>query len=117
MSKVAVIRIKGEPAIKNPKRRTLELLNLRRKHNCVVIEDTPVTKGMLMKVHDCVTWGKVSQETIDLLSKSKKPVDGKVYRLSPPKGGFERKGIKNPYSIGGALGERDNMDALIKRMI
>ncbi|MBN2014094.1 MAG: 50S ribosomal protein L30 [Candidatus Altiarchaeota archaeon] len=29
-----------------------------------------------------------------------------VFRLNPPKKGYERKGIKHPYSIGGALGYR-----------
>src|SRR3989344_3349753 len=29
-----------------------------------------------------------------------------VFRLKPPKKGFERQGIKKPYSIGGALGYR-----------
>jgi len=116
MQKIAVIRIKGEPMIKNPKRRTLEQLNLRRKHNCVILEETPVVKGMLLKVHDLVTWGKVKQETIDALKK-KKAERGIIYRLNPPRGGFERKGIKTPYSIGGALGLRDNMDDLIARMI
>ncbi len=41
-----------------------------------------------------------------------------VFRLSPPKKGYERAGIKKGYSIGGALGYRANdINALIKRMI
>ena len=40
------------------------------------------------------------------------------FRLKPPEGGFERKGIKNPFSIGGALGYRkEKINQLIKKMI
>jgi large subunit ribosomal protein L30 len=40
------------------------------------------------------------------------------FRLTPPRGGFERKGTKKPFSIGGALGYRkDKINDLIKRMV
>jgi large subunit ribosomal protein L30 len=40
------------------------------------------------------------------------------FRLTPPKKGFERQGIKRPFSMGGALGYRkDKINQLIKRMI
>jgi len=40
------------------------------------------------------------------------------FRLNPPKQGFERKGIKKPYSLGGALGYRkENINNLIKNML
>ena len=40
------------------------------------------------------------------------------FRLKPPEKGFERKGIKKPFSVGGALGYRkDDINNLIKRMI
>ena len=39
------------------------------------------------------------------------------FKLSPPRKGFESKGIKIPYSMGGALGYRkDNINDLVKRM-
>lgn len=40
------------------------------------------------------------------------------FRLTPPAHGFERKGIKKPFSMGGALGYRkDKINELIRRMI
>lgn len=40
------------------------------------------------------------------------------FRLKPPEGGFERKGIKKPYSMGGSLGYRkDKINDLIMRML
>ncbi len=40
------------------------------------------------------------------------------FKLRPPSKGFERKGIKKPFSMGGALGYRkDKINELIQRMI
>ncbi len=40
------------------------------------------------------------------------------FRLNPPIGGYEREGIKKPYSLGGALGYRkENINELLRRMI
>ena len=41
-----------------------------------------------------------------------------VLRLSPPKKGYERAGIKKSYSVGGALGYRaSDINRLVKRMV
>jgi len=41
-----------------------------------------------------------------------------AFRLNPPRKGFEREGIKKPYGLGGALGNRgDKMKDLVERMI
>ncbi len=40
------------------------------------------------------------------------------FKLSPPEKGFERKGVKVPFSLGGVLGYRkENINELLKRMI
>jgi len=52
--------------------------------------------------------------------KSLKDIPGlkRFFRLGMPRNGFERKGIKVPFSLGGALGYRkDNINDLIKRMV
>ena len=43
---------------------TLFSLNLRKKHACAIIDDTPVTRGMLKKAQDYTTFGIVSEELI-----------------------------------------------------
>lgn len=41
-----------------------------------------------------------------------------VFRLNPPKKGYERKGIKKPYTKGGALGYRgEKINELIEKML
>jgi len=117
MSKIAVIRIRGEVNLSEPKKRTLKFLNLNRKHNCVILDEKPETNGMLNKVSDCITWGPVSEGTIKTLQEKRKPKKDKIYTLHPPRGGFERKGIKTPYSIGGVLGQRKKIDSLLLKML
>ena len=65
-----------------------------------------------------LTWDKL----IDLFEKDQKEVYKlgvkKVFRLSPPSKGFERKGIKMPYTVGGVLGDRkDKINDLLLKMI
>ncbi len=139
--KVAVVLVRGMVNMNDGIKKTLALLNLTRKNNCVVITDNPVNMGMVKKVKDYVTWGSVSEETFkELVNKrgkekttrltdSKKKysynaleINGKKYSptfpLNPPKKGFGRKGIKVAFKVGGALGDRgEKINDLIKRMI
>jgi len=56
----------------------------------------------------------IGGEKVELKKLGIKP----VFRLKPPKKGFGRRGIKKPYSIGGALGYRaSDINDLISRMI
>ena len=45
--KLAVLRIRGIRKLRPQVRRTLELLRLERPNHCVLVDDTPQTKGML----------------------------------------------------------------------
>ena len=95
-----------------------------------------------MKAKDYITWGEIDNDTFKLLldkrgeefkqrtsdtnnkikyedfitinSKKLK----KYFRLNSPKKGFERKGIKQTFQNGGALGYRGAaINELIKRML
>lgn len=140
--KIAIIRIRGLTGIKTEISDTLDQLRLYKKNNCVVVVATPSILGMIMKVKDYVTYGEVSEEVYkklidekgeeftDRTQDSKGRVQYKKYikvgdklikptfRLSPPVGGFERKGIKQPFTTGGVLGNRkDKINELILKMI
>jgi large subunit ribosomal protein L30 len=114
--KIAVVLIRGLINLNTDIKDTLYMLGLRKKHNCVVLKDTPSIQGMLHKCKDYITWGNISEETLSQLKKVR--LQEKAYCLNPPKGGFERKGIKKSFTKGGALGNRgDNINKLITRMI
>ena len=115
---IAIIRIRGETGIKKDVKDTLEMLNLSRKFSAVVVDETPVYLGMAVKAKDFITWGEIDAETKKLLDEKRKDSESKVYRLHPPRGGFERKGTKRTYIEGGALGNRKkDINTLIKRMV
>ncbi|MFT4303249.1 MAG: uL30 family ribosomal protein [Candidatus Woesearchaeota archaeon] len=108
--KIAAIRIRGgrvNCSINN----TLTSLNLVNQNMMVLLDNTPSNMGALKKVKDYVTWGELDSEM------EKKYSSEKVYTLHPPRGGFERKGIKKAFSVGGALGYRgEKINNLLLKM-
>lgn len=139
---LAAIRVRGLTGIKDTVEDTLKMLKLYRKNYCSVVPNNPVNVGMLNKTKDYITWGEIDDGTFktlvdkrgeefkERLTDSKKKIKynkfitannkkiKKYFRLSPPRKGFERKGIKKSYQVGGALGYRgDAINNLIKRMI
>ena len=60
----AVIRVRGQPDVNVDIRRTMELMNLTRVNHCVIIPENDVTKGMLQKAKDYITWGEINESTL-----------------------------------------------------
>ena len=139
---LAAIRIRGIMRIHSSIGKTMEQLRLYRKNFCFVFPNNTTYTGMLMKAKDYITWGEIDDDTFNLLvnkrgeeskgretdSKKKIKYDDfiivnnkkikKYFRLNPPKRGFEKKGIKNSFQKGGALGYRgEKINDLIKRMV
>lgn len=123
MSKVAVILVRGFLDMSEEVKDTMRRLNLQRKLCCVVVETTPSIQGMIDKVRNFVTFGEISDETYKLLVEKRGKTDVKgnpvpFFRMHPPRGGFERKGIKKGFSAGGVLGYRgEAMNDLIRKML
>ena len=115
---IAVIRIRGGRRIGRYIQETIDMLNLKNQHNLIIIPNKPSYVGMLKKAKDYITWGKISPKFKKELETKKSKGDSKVIRLHPPRGGFERKGIKAPFTMGGVLGDRGSaISDLIKRML
>lgn len=123
-------------------KRILKRLRLNNKLRMVVFKNTPEMLGQMRLVSGYITFGELNEEQLSELLKARgEPFtsrlqdsrgrihykgylehNGKKYkcsfRLNPPKGGFERGGIKRHYSEGGALGWRgDKLFELVKRML
>lgn len=115
--KLAIVRVRGQVHVRHDLSRALEALNLRKRHHAAVVEESPAVAGQLKKIQSFVTWGPVSEETVKKLSPRAR-ASGRWYALQPPRKGYGRKGIKMPFSQGGALGNRgEKMNDLLLRMV
>jgi large subunit ribosomal protein L30 len=116
MTKIAVVRIRGNFHLSAQMKSAFAHLRLLTKNSCVVVESSPVVLGMINKVKDFVTWGEITEETLKSME-SRKSASG-AYRLHPPRKGYGKKGIKVAYKVGGSLGDRkDKINDLITRML
>ncbi|MBI2650074.1 uL30 family ribosomal protein [Candidatus Woesearchaeota archaeon] len=141
-NQLAAVRVRGLTGIKTKIKDTMNILRLYKNNYCCILPNTPIYVGMLMKAKDYITWGEIDDETFKMLvekrgeefsgretdSKGKIKYNDfvvinnkkikKYFRLNAPRKGFGRKGIKNPFTSGGALGYRgEKINDLIKRMV
>lgn len=135
---LAVIRIRGSIRMTKEIKDTLQCLNLHKQNYCVLIPSTDNYKGMVKKAKDYITWGEIDDDTKKILLEKKSEPDKnhkktgktnaenkesgkaikKYFRLSPPRKGFGRKGIKTSFENGGALGYRgQKINDLLRRML
>ncbi|MFH1848726.1 MAG: uL30 family ribosomal protein [archaeon] len=117
---MAVIRIRGNIGVRTDVSDTMKMLHLYHANSCLVLKSTASAMGMVKKAKDYITYGEISDNVLAELSKkiSRDTKAGKVFGLAPPRGGFERKGIKTPFANGGAIGYRgEKINDLIKKMI
>jgi len=111
---IAVVRVRGNVRITHQVRDTFRMLGLLKKNHCTIIEDKPHLLGMLKIVEPHITWGPVDEKTLEILQKK----GGKALTLNPPRKGYGRKGVKLPFSLGGAYGNRkEKINDLLTRMI
>jgi large subunit ribosomal protein L30 len=122
MTKIAIIRLRGTNDVKKDIEATMIMLHLHKKHTCSVYPKTDALMGMLDKAKDYITYGELDEETYKLLvekrGQKKKGELVNYFHLQPPRGGFEKGGIKTPFSLKGALGYRkEKINILIKKML
>ncbi|MBI1969700.1 uL30 family ribosomal protein [Candidatus Woesearchaeota archaeon] len=119
--KLVAILLRGRVDAKEEMQTTFKLLRMLKKHTCVLLQDTSPMRGMLRKVKDYITWGEIDAATAKLLLEKrnrKESPEACVFHLHPPRGGFERRGIKRSFTEGGALGYRGaKINELLQRMI
>lgn len=123
--KLAIVRVRGMIGLRKEIKDTFKMLNLNKKNHCIILENNPSNLGMIKKVKDFVTWGVIDEETLKLVESKRKEINKKGEKvkqkfisLNPPKKGYGRKGIKAPFNISGALGNRkEKINDLLKRMI
>ncbi len=115
MSKLVIVRVRGDLHHSATERGTLLTLKLVKKNHATIREETPSIKGMLHTMQSVLTWGEVSADVEKKLASRGK---GGVFALNPPRGGYGRKGVKARFDRGGAVGPRgQKINDLIERMM
>ena len=61
-SKIAIILIRGLVNVPHTLKKTLEFLRIKQKHICVVVDDNEITRGMINKVKDYITYGEIDEK-------------------------------------------------------
>jgi len=108
---IGVIRLRGSIKIEKEINDTLRMLHLKRVNTLALLEDNAITRGMIRKVENFVTWGELSDELLKELELGSKKFIG----LKPAKGGL--RSIKTRYPKGD-LGYRGTaINDLIKKMM
>jgi large subunit ribosomal protein L30 len=67
MTLFLVIRLRGNIGVHPDVLETLKRLNMPTKHSAALVEDTPSNAGMLNKVTDYVTWGEITEDSLEAL--------------------------------------------------
>ena len=114
MSKIVAIRIKGRVGVPEKLERTFNLLRLKKKFSCVIVDEKPELLGMLKKAHGYIAYGHIGDGTIKKMEKRFK-ASTKNYALHPPRGGF-KKSTKLQWPKG-VLGHNKDINQLIERML
>lgn len=141
----AAVRVRGSQDIIPSIELTLEQLRLTRTNHCVLVPKTPQSSGMLKKAKDFVTWGDINQKTLERLVAARGRVSSSrplakedvadvvknlaagnisaakikpVFRLQPPRKGWERGRRRKAFTQKGSLGYRGaKINELLERMI
>jgi large subunit ribosomal protein L30 len=114
---IAAVKVRGSIDADEKVTATFNSLNLDSTNQVILLKDEASSKGMLNKVKDYVTYGEVSEETVEALEEraGRDLEAGDTVNLSPPSGGY--RSTKKNVNQGGSLGERQNLDELIQKMV
>ena len=85
------IKIRGTISAQRQARETLELLHLTKSNYAVLVENSPSMLGMLRRIQSYVTWGEISNDTIEalLVKRGRLSGDKKMTEEFVQKAGFK----------------------------
>ncbi len=138
----AAIRIRGSVNVRRDIKDTMKMLRLTRTNQCVLLQDNPTNKGMLMLSKDFISWGEISNPVLEklLLKRGRLPQEKRVeekdvknlaqkvlkegskksglnpvFRLHPPSKGY--KNTKQPFPKGDLGYRAEKINELLEKMI
>ncbi len=72
----AVVRVRGTVNIKPDIKKTLKFFSLSRVNHCILLEENPISKGMLQTAKDYITWGEMDKDILSKLIKNRGKLEG-----------------------------------------
>ncbi len=72
---LAVVRIRGSVGVRKKLKDSMSILRLDAPNRCVVVPDNPSYNGMITKVRDYVTFGKINFDTLLAMLKKRGRLD------------------------------------------
>ena len=104
------VRIRGNIGVSFKIKYTLVNLRLNKVNHCIITPENEYFLGMFKKAKDFITYGTINDDFAKQIDEKRKCETSdktiKLYRLSPPKKGFERGGIRKGFNQKGSLGNR-----------
>lgn len=76
MTKLAVVRVRGNAQVRKKVKDTLHMLRLTKAHYCTLADDDSSYRGMLKKVKEMVTWGPIKLGVLEKLLGEKGEFEG-----------------------------------------
>ena len=77
MEKLAVIKIRSDIGKSRDISEGLRVLGLKKLHSCVLVNNSPVNKGILTKIESVVTYGEIDSKTLSKLFMKKGKISNK----------------------------------------
>jgi len=113
---IVAVQIRGRVDARDKAKKALDHLGLQDRNQAVLLDDNDAIRGQLAVAKDYITFGVVSDETVENLEEASGSnlETGDTVNLSPPSGGF--KDTRQQVGQGGSLGQRDDMDDLVNKM-
>ncbi len=74
---LAVIRIRGKVNLNYKIGRTLNMLNLKRTNYMTIVPKTSTYEGMLKQASKAITWGEMTQETLEYVLRKRAELPGR----------------------------------------
>jgi len=114
---IVAVMVRGKVDARDKAKESLQHLGLTKRNQAVILEDDAATRGQLSVSKDYITYGVVEDETVEKLEETsgKTLEKGDTVSLSPPTGGY--KNTRRQVGQSGSLGERENMDDLLNKMV
>ncbi len=72
----AIVRIRGSMETRGKVEDALRINHLTRKNHCVILEDSPQLKGLLVHCRDFVTWGEIAPQTLEKMLLARGMLEG-----------------------------------------